>query len=234
MTWDTYTRNGIMKRDNTESKKNAFRELKDLGYTNDEIRRALGCSERTLYRWATEDEDEAYEKEVEQKKGDSEQKLQNEVNELREHVERLGQSYTNLWNHAHLNQDNVETGQERAYRIFFETMLINDRKNQAILSRQLARSHEFEVERELKEGRLSAPDTYQDIHFNERIELMARWNKELNIRSGGKSADMLDIEVPHSNPNEVQLECETVECREFEMRIADMCLKRSAKRILDG
>ncbi|GAH99794.1 unnamed protein product, partial [marine sediment metagenome] len=85
-----------MKRDNTESKKNAFRELRDLGYTNDEIRRALGCSERTLYRWANEDEDEAYEKEVEQKTNENELKQQNEINDLKEHLDNLSQSYTNL------------------------------------------------------------------------------------------------------------------------------------------
>ena len=222
-----------MKRDNTESKKNAFRELKDLGYTNDEIRRALGCSERTLYRWANEDEDESYEKEVEQKTVENEQKLQNEINELKEHMERLSQSYANLWNQVHLQQKYAKK-EVSPFQQFFEVFMANSDKRQALLSQQLQKLNEYEVERELKEGRLSAPDTYQDIHFNEHVELIARWNKELDIRSGRSSADMLDLEVPHSNPNEVQLECETVAGRGFEMRIANKCFERSAKRILDG
>lgn len=224
-----------MKRDNTESKKNVFRELKDLGYTNDEIRRALGCSERTLYRWANEEEDEAYEKEVEQKTVENEQKLQNEVNELREHVERLSEYYTRLWNQVHLRQKYSEQ-EVSPFQQFFEVFMANSDKRQTILSQQLQKCHEFEMERELKEGRLSAPDTYRDLHFSENVAQMARWNREIDIRNGRVPTDVgspLDLDVPIRDENEVMLYCDTVEGRGFEMRVADMCLKTSCRRILD-
>ncbi|GAH99800.1 unnamed protein product [marine sediment metagenome] len=163
---------------------------------------------------------------------ENELKQQNEINDLKEHLDNLSQSYTNLWNHVHSNQDNVETEHERAYHVFFETLLINDRKNQAILSRQSARVHEIEMDMEAKEGRLSKPTIYPDLHFNERIGLMAMWNKEIDIRSGRISADMLDPEFPQHVEGEVKLLSETVEGRGFEMRIANRCFERTIEDIV--
>lgn len=221
-----------MKRDNTECKKNAFKELKDLGHTNDEIRRALGCSERTLYRWAVEDEDEAYEKEVEQKTGENEQKLQNEINELKEHMERLSQSYTNLWNHVHLQQK-YEEQEVNPFEHFFEVFMANSERRQDVLSKQLEVCRRFEMDRELTEGRDSKPEAHTDIHFNEYTELAAHWNKELAIRSGVSSADIMrGMDIPKRDMN-TGLECETPEGIEFEKRISDMCFKRETKKILD-
>lgn len=50
-----------------ELKKKAFVELRRRGFTFDEIRRSLGCTERTLYRWQNEIDNVGDKKETEQK-----------------------------------------------------------------------------------------------------------------------------------------------------------------------
>ena len=226
---------GKMQKDNRELKQNAFTEMREAGHTYDDIKRILGVSERTLYRWSNEIDDEQFEGEQQQTiaVSEREQQLQNQLNEMNEHIDRLSNSYTNLWNQLHIRQKYSEQ-EVSPFQQFFEVFMANSDKRQALLSQQLQKLNEYEVEREAKEGRPSAPDIYQDLYFNEHLEAMAIWNKEMDIQNGRSSAAVLDLEVPHSNPNEVQLECETVAGRGFEMRIADKCFKRSAKRIFEG
>lgn len=220
-----------MKRDNTESKKSAFRELRELGYVNDEIRRALGCSERTLYRWAAEDEDESYQKETEQKIDEKEQVMRKEIDELKEHIERLSQYYTNLWNQAHLQQK--QPVRISPFQLFFETMMENSEKNRTILSQQMERCREFEAELAEKEGRDSKPDIYPDLHFNEHIEQMKQWNKRFDIEDGRIPAESIETEDTQRNKEEPQLMMETAEGRRFERNIADRCFKRNVEKIVD-
>lgn len=222
-----------MQHDRTDLKKNAFITLRDSGHTFDEIRRALNCSERTLYLWQNQIDDVDYQKEIEQETEEKEQGQQKEIEELKEHLDNLSRFYNNLWRQVHSKQDNVETEQERAYRSFFEVMMENSDKRQAILNQQLQKLNEYEVERELKQERLSKPDIYPDLHFNEHIEAMKRWNKELDIRNGRSSTGAIETEDPKRNKDEVVLETETIEGRRFERNIAERCFKRNVEKIVD-
>jgi len=192
----------VLQKDNRDLKKSAFTELRNQNYTFDEIRRVLGVSERTLYLWQNEIDDEQYHEETKQNTeiSEHEQHLQKQIDELTEQLEQLSHYYGRLWRQFHLKQNNSDSEMQRAYRIFFEIKMNNDRKNQAILSQQLQRSHEFEAARKAKEDRPSKPDLPVDLHFEERLQMLAKWNKEIDIRKNRISIDASISEgVPSKN-----------------------------------
>jgi len=227
-----------MQKDSRELKKSAFQSLREQGHTYDDIKRILGVSERTLYNWAAEFDDEQFHGEQQQtvEVSEREQVLQNQINELKEHLDRLSEYYTRLWNQVHIRQKYVENEAITPYQMFFECMMESSDRRQAILNQQLQKLNEYEVERELTAERPSKPDTYSDFDFEERRGALVRWNKDIDIRSGRNVATGGNIssEVPQRNADEVRLLSETVEGRGFEQRIADRCFERSTRRILDG
>ena len=227
---------GIMQKDNRELKKSAFQSLREQGQTYDEIKRVLGVSERTLYNWSNEFDDEQFEGEQKQDivVSEREQVLQNQINELKEHLDNLSRYYTNLWNQVHIRQKYSEQEVGR-FQQFFEVFMANSDRRHSVLNQQLEVCRKFEMERELTEGRDSKPEAPIDIHFNEYTELAAHWNKELADRSGVSSADIMrGVDIPKRDMDTVRLECEIPEGIEFEKRISDMCFKRETLKILDG
>jgi len=226
---------GKMQKDNRELKKNAFQSLREQGHTYDDIKRILGCSERTLYNWSSEADDEQFQGEQQQtvEVSEREQQLQNQINELSEHIDNLSNSYTRLWNQVHLQQKYAKE-EVSPFEHFFEVFMANSERRQDVLSKQLDICRKFEMDHELIEGRDSKPEAHTDIHFNEYTELAAHWNKELADRSGVSSADIMrGVDIPRRMDN-VQLESETPEGIEFEKRISDMCFKREVGNIVDG
>ena len=95
-----------MQKDKRELKKNAFLGMREAGQTYYDIRRVLGVSERTLYNWNNEADNEQFQGEQQQAVvvSEREQQLQNQLNELSEHLDRLSNSYTRLWNQVHLQR----------------------------------------------------------------------------------------------------------------------------------
>ncbi len=145
MTYDTHTRERTMKKDlkktNKELKKDVATELRDMGYINDEIRRALGCTERTLYRWQSEDIDDEQQKEIEQQTEELEQKQQKEIDEIKERLDNLSRYYENLWKEKHTPEKPTE--QDKAEAIILQMMLERSFKNDKLLELQRQRTREI-------------------------------------------------------------------------------------------
>jgi len=177
---------GIMQHNQTDIKKNAFVALRDAGHTFDEIRRALNCSERTLYLWQNQIEDVEYQKETEQQAEEStEQKLQKQINEQAEHIENLSRYYTNLWKEMHTIKE--PSKQERAEAIILQMMLERSFQNEKILEMQKERTKEIWTTHQLIEQRPLWDNTEDNARwerlmdkYDEKMERLFRYPQRLH------------------------------------------------------